>query len=315
MQTGFLLRDDPPEQGSTLRPTTWHVAALLASGYRVAVHETKHDATGRTWRTWRSSEWPILPSSDPDLAKGAAHCVAHTNKGTLHSQRPFAPYLAAYLGAKNFDILAEWQRKGGVEWYSQAVSGGVSPLAEVVPSVGHQDLAEMVLGLSVKARITHPTLAAAMVTLGFPLAGLTPAGVVQVLGVVMDGRTAADQAAAESLLCAGLSFGVAQQAALALEEAVAVQQGRQAPADDAAVQEAGALPGGHLFNWAYLGALRRQSLHPLEKQMGHDGSRLRSHVLQPKRGKRHVDDGLGVICTAEEFAQNEKHILARLRGR
>jgi len=311
MQTGFLLRDEPPPPGSMLRPNTWHVSALLASGYKVAVHETKHDATGRVWRTWRASEWPVMQSPDPDIARGAAHCVAQVNNGKMRALRPFAPYLTAYLAAKNLDTLAEWQRKGGVDWHSQAISGGVSPLAEVVSSVGSQDLAQSVLGGAVKAHITHPILAAAMVTLGFPLAGLTPAGVVQVLGISAGG----DQSAAESLLCEGLSFAVAQQAALALDAVTEAQRGRSALADDAAVQQAGSLPGGHLFNWAYLGALRRHSLRPLEETMGHDSSKLRSHVLQPKRGKRHVDDGLAVVCTADEYRHNEAYILSHLRGR
>jgi hypothetical protein len=313
-QTGFLLRDDAPEAGINVRPTTWHVAALLASGFRVHVHETKHDATGRCWRTWKSTEWPVLASPDPDIARGAAHCVATLDSGRLAAERPFSPYLAAYLGAKNLDMLDDWRLKGGVEWFSKAVAGGISPLAEVVPAVGNVDLAEMVLGVSVRARVPHALLAAALATLGFPLAGLTAAGIPQFFGVVTEGKSSGDQAAAESLLCPGLSFGVAAAAAMGLDEMVARQQRNGSVADGTAVEQVGALPGGHLFNWAYLGALRRQNMRMLEQHMGHDGAKLRSHVLQPKRGKR-VADGLAVVCTAEEFSANEAYILAHLRGR
>ncbi len=296
-----------------MRPTTWHVAALLASGFRVHVHETKHDRSGRCWRTWKATEMAVVPNPDPDIARGAAHCVAVVNSGRLAAERPFSPYLAAYLGAKNLDALEEWRRLGGVEWCSKAVAGGRSPLVEVVSSVGVEDLAEMVLGVSVRARVPHALLAAALVTLGFPIGGMASDGVPVLLGVVMPGRAAAARAEAESLLCEGLSFGVAQAAALDLEAAVAAQQQRSAQGDGVAVERAASLSGGHLFNWAYMGALRRQNMRLLEEQMGFDGSKLRSHVLQSK--KRKVDDGLAVVCTAEEFSANEAYILAHLRGR
>lgn len=311
MKSGFILRDDPPAKDGGLRPTTWHISALLASGFHVQVHEAKLDATGQCWRTWQVTEMPVVPSADIDISRGAAHCVAKANNREIHSVRPFSPYLSAYLGARHLDILAFWRESGGVGWVSRSIGPGVSPVAELVEAGTAPDLAEMALGSPVRARITQPILAAAMVTLGFPLAGLTAEGVPIVLGVSQSTSTAPSDA--ESLLCPGLSFSKANHAVEALERAVKAQEQRNSVSDQAALSDDGPLAPGHLFNWAWMGALRRDRIRPLEDQMGYDSSKFRSHILQPKRGR--VDDGLAVICTADEYQLNEAAILSHLRRR
>lgn len=262
-----------------------------------------------------ASDHPIIPSPDPDIAKGAVHCVHGINGDPVSVTpmavlRPYCPYLAAYLGARHLDLIRDWRRAGGAGWVSTAVCGGKSPLVELRPAGTAQDLAEMVLGTSVTARIPTDVLAAALITLGFPLAGLTAAGVVQVMGIFPNGDSWAPQTA-ESLLAAGLSFQAAEAAAEALEGEIVRQQGRAAEADGVARGEKGGLSDGHLFHWAYMGAVRRASLAPVEQAMGYDSAKLRSHILEPK-GR--VNDGLSVICTAEEYKANEGRILRHLRG-
>jgi hypothetical protein len=135
--------------------------------------------------------------------------------------------------------------------------------------------------------------------------------VAQVLGLRPHAESGPNDA--ESLLCTGLSFGVAHEAAQHLDAATGAQERRRAVADGVALENAGPLAPGHLFNWAWMGAVRRAGLQRLEAAMGHDGASLRSHVLQPRKVR--VDDGLAVVCTAEEFSANEDFILAHLRGR
>lgn len=313
MKAGFILRDDPPTRPDGLRPTTWHVAALLASGFQVRVHETKDDQMGRVWRTWRATESSVFASPDPDISKGAAHCEAAISAdppsaSRMAHRRPFSPYLAAFLGARNFDLLDAWRRRGGPGYVSNPIKGGASPLVELRDAGTVPDLAELALGTPVKAKIAHEVLAAALVTAGFPLAGMTPSGIPQLLGIVPAGKTAPHEA--ESLLCQGLSFAGAQAASQALEGVVEAQN--RANSADIDFSHAGPLEAGHLFVWAWFGALRRFSMRRLEGAMGHDNSKIRSHVLRPKRSR--INDGLGVVCTSEEYNANEDRILAHLRG-
>ncbi len=313
MKAGFILRDDPPTRPDGLRPTTWHVAALLASGFHVRVHETKDDRMGRVWRTWRATEFPVASNPDPDIAKGAAHCEASIaceppSASRMGQRRPFSPYLAAFLAARNLDLLDAWRLHGGPGYVSNPIRGGSSPLAELRPAGETPDLAELALGTPVKAKIAHAVLAAALVTVGFPLAGMTPSGIPQVLGILPEGKTSPSDG--ESLLCPALSFGAAQAASQALEDVVEAQNRSGTSVVD--FSHAGPLEPGHLFVWAWFGALRRLSMRRLEAAMGFDNSKIRSHVLRPK--KTLVNDGLGVVCTSEEFAANEDRILAHLRG-
>lgn len=308
MKSGFMLRDDPPAQDGGVRPITWHVAALLASGFHVQVHESKLDSNGLCWRTWQVTEMPVVPSTDVDISRGAAHCVASTDRRIIHDKRPFAPYLAAYLGARHLDILALWKATGGAGWVSSAVGPGISPLAELVEAGTAPNLADLTLGTPTRAKITQPVLAATLVTLGFPLAGLHADGTPIVVGVQQPQGTAPNEA--ESLLCPGLSFGTANLAAEAVEGAVRAQEARKSIADQAATDDTGPLPEGHLFNWAWMGALRRARLRPLEDQMGYDSSHFRSHILQPKHTKH---AGVSVVCTAGEYQANEDEILRHLR--
>jgi len=307
------LPDPHPADGSPLRPALWHAAALAAAGYRVAAHEFKHDTSGNCWRTWHLSEAPIRPTGDPVLCSGSASLMSAYDTGRLLRETPRSPYLAAYYGARNLDILLAYRERGGATPVCVAISPGRSPIASMVPPTARAEivsLAEMIRGQHQSIRIGDPCLAAAAITLGFPLDGMEGAAANIMLAAAVDpaGGLLPIQYGG-SVTCEGLPLGAAVAAYRSLVEQhsraskLVVADGSADPPLESPLDPS------HLFHWAAAGAMRRQALRAVEYTLGHDASKLRSHIIQ---GRRRMP-GHAVIATQAEFEANESRIVAHLR--
>jgi hypothetical protein len=303
-KTEVTLPDPAPADGSPLRPALWHASALSCAGYQVAPHEFKHDASGQQWRTWHISPFPIRPQTDPVLATGSSQLMALMDTGLLVHRHPGSPYLAAYHGARNLDILRAYVAFGGPSPVPVALAGAHSPVVRLVPFSARAEavsLTEMIRGQHEAIVLRDLAMAAALVTLGFPLAGANESGVV-ILGhkqglhgvsVTCGGLTLS--------AAAGAYHGLLKQIETAKKQVIA--DGIQDPPLESPLEPS------HAIHWAGAGALRRDHLRGVEAQLGHDSARLRSHILQGKSRR----PGHAVIATKEEFEANEPAIINHLR--
>jgi hypothetical protein len=311
-RTEVTLPDPAPANGGPLRPALWHASALSCCGYRVAAHEFKHDASGQCWRTWHVSSLPIRPMADTVLASGSSQLMALYDSGQMVARWPGCAYLAAYHGARNLDIIRAYVERGGPAPVVVAVRGGTSPLAALVPSSARAEavsLAEMIRGQHVSVILRDLHLVAALVTMGFPLDGASERGV-RVLAHAEEG---VDEGIREpqygvAITCPDLPLGAAVAGYRAIRDQTRVAQ-ETAVAGDKDPPLESPLEEGHLLHWAAAGALRREALRKVEAQLGHDASRLRSHILQGKSRR----GGHAVIATEEEFQANESTIINHLR--
>ena len=307
-KTEVTLPDPAPADGGPLRPALWHAAALSCAGYQVAPHEFKHDPTGKEWRTWHISTQPVRPQTDPVLATGSSQLMAMLDTGMLLARHPASPYLAAYHGARNIDVLRAYVAFGGQPPVPVALAGNRSPVVRLVPFSARAEvvsLTEMIRGQHEAIILRDLALAAALVTMGFPLAGANESGVI-ILGHDQ-GLAGANYSL--SVTSPGLSLGAAVAAYRALIDQIDAAK-RQVIADgisDPPLESP--LDPDHLLHWAAAGALRRDHLRGVEAHLGHDAAALRSHILQG-RSRR---PGHAVIATREEYEANESDIIRHLR--
>lgn len=251
--------------------------------------------------------------------------MALMDSGGMLQKYPSCAYLAAYHGARNLDILQAYVAFGGPAPVTVALAGGKSPLAALAPFSAKTEaisLAEMIRGQHVAEVFQDLGLAASLITLGFPLHGIgsktTRSAATQRkasgLLVMAHAQPGVDQhfrppQHGESVTCPGLPLGAASAAYYAIRDQVwAAQQvvvadGVKDPPLESPLED------GHLIHWAAAGALRREALRGVEKQLGHDAALLRSHIFQG-RSRR---PGHAVIATQAEFQANESTIISHLR--
>ena len=301
----ITVADHPLGGGNPLRPALWHMAALGCAGYRCAIHEFKLDATGQQWRTWHISPQPVIIQPDPILAGGSAELVNSVQAGKMQERHPKCPYLAAFHGARNFDILALYAKQGGAAPVSVPVAPGKAPVARLVPQ-GSQDAlagntAVLTPGVRSVALCPDLRLAAAMITLGFPFDGCNEAGIPRIMAVGQDFATG------ESLLCEEIKTGTARQAFIAIFGQLHRTQAQTTNIINAPL-EGSTLAPDHLYHWAAMAALRVEGLHALVNRVtGSDSAALRSHVFKSK------STDASVVATADEFEQNRDRIIRHLR--
>ena len=290
---------DHPIEGTPLRPALWHASALLCAGYTVTASEYKHDVSGRQWRTWHISPQPVVAQADAFLAQGSDQLIGHCDCGRMVRENPASSYLAAYHAARTLDILLCYVRWGGDPPPTVTLAHGRSPIACLVPPGRN---VEPIPSPWNERYFTTPdiALAAALVTLGFPLDRMTEAGI-RVCAVE------GEEQEKESMTCAGLTIP------LAVAAAEAIRRQHEAAAQQKVTVEEPPLPspldGAHLFHWAVAGTMRRETLRGVERGLGHDSSPARRLVLQGKS----QTPGHAVVASVSEIAANEEVFINHLR--
>jgi len=282
----------------------------------VAAHEFKHDRSGHQWRTWHISDRPVRPQLDATMATGSAHLMTLMDSGQLLQRQPQCPYLAAYHAARNLDILRAYMVCGGPAPVSVVIDGQRSPIVQLVPYSARAEassLAEMIRGQHQTLILCDLAVAAALITLGFPLESVCSNGALLMGHTPWFGPASSPPPDAEeqsaSVTCEGLTFRTAYAAVRAIQDQSARAQ-RQLIADgidDPPLQSP--LEPAHLLHWAAAGTLRREALRAVEQQLGHDASSLRSHIMQGRSQRA----GHAVIATKDEFEANEDTIIKHLR--
>lgn len=299
------ISDKPARWG--LRPALWHVAALSAGGYRFAPRqfhrEPKPGRAEQVWRTWGVSSYPVVPT-DQRLSVGAAELMAAQKEGKL-AREVMHPYQAAWLGAKHYDLLRLAREARGIGGMQSAMlpaeHGVLSFLAGASELRTATTLRERAMGQGRGFVVRSVEFAAALVTLGFGLDGLTPEGHFRLFGVA-----SLDAQRVESLLCPGLHLQAAQDAMRGLVAQTVAARGSSA---GAAPPLQSPLPVGHPLHWAAMGALKRQALATLEANMDSPRSGLRVGVYESDYSAH------AAVLTLEEFQQHKERVIRHLLAR
>lgn len=264
MHAWLTLEDPEPTPGRPFRSAPWMVAAFQALGYRYEPQQTQHQASGKSWRTWRIEERPPGASPESDAASTLNHLFEAKGDAKMH---PAHPFRAAYFAARNHDILIQ-SAKHGVDCGTQGEAAAAGLTHLTMPKRGEQ----VGDGCACKFLVTGNTyLAAALTAVGFPFSNWTAEG-----SAVLKAHD--DAGTPVSFTVPGLTLAAAVATVTECAETFAkfnrTDAGQQSPPSTAE-----RLPDEHLLRWVCYGILHRLAILNVEQQLENAKDARRAYLF------------------------------------
>lgn len=289
MHAWLTLEDPEPTPGRPFRSAPWMVAAFQTLGYRYEPQQTQHQASGKSWRTWRIEERPPGASLESDCASTLNHQFEGKGEIKMH---PAHPFRIAYFAARNHDILVQAQQNGlECGTASGPESAGLTWLT--LPKSGVEHWIE---GKTVVTKSLY--LAAALAAVGFPFHSWTVDGAVVL-------RAHDENGTPGSYTVSGLTLAAATAAATECAETFA-KANRRESGDQPVPPTAERLPDEHIVRWACYGILHRLAIAQVEAQLENAKDARRAYLFTSGQTDH------AAIVNWDEFHANRERIANHL---
>lgn len=289
MHAWLTLEDPEPTPGRPFRSAPWMVAAFQALGYRYEPQQTQHQASGKSWRTWRIEERPPGALPDSDAASTLNHLFEGKGESKMH---PAHPFRVAYFAARNLDIIVQ-AGKHAADCGTVADPGAAGLTYLQLPKRGNEPWT------GGKFLVTNNTyLAAALTAVGFPFSNWTAEGAATL-------RARDENGTPCSFTVDGLTLSTAVAAVTECAETFAkfnrADAGQQTPPP-----AADRLPDEHILRWACYGILHRMAVAQVEQQLENAKDARRAYLFTAPQNDH------AVIVNWDEFHANRARIADHL---